>query len=166
MGEGWASPPTRDSRVSKYMRMNNKMSALLQGAGMTWPLKPEPGKAELPELELVHDCVLLKEEYERNKHAKVSDFPDRTGFECFINHVHLPFAGTNESLVACMAYAAALQHSLAYFAEGQRRFRVIVGIGARDCAIRFHWIRSGETWISDNLEGYKSEAILVLDVVE
>src|SRR5208282_4853177 len=90
-------------------RMNNKMSALLQRAGLRWPLVACAIPAQLPTLEILEDCVLLKEHWEPNKHVKITDCFDRTGFECFVNHVHLPFAGTNESLVSCLKHAATLQ---------------------------------------------------------
>lgn len=144
--------------------MNGKMSQLLRSKGIVWPLTAELRGREIPKLRFVHDCLLLEEEYERNRHARISDFPDRTGFECFINHVHLPFAGTRESLARCLEYAAALQHAVASVAKGGHRVRVVVGIGDCDCVVRFHLIRPGETWLSENLEDYESEAMLVFDV--
>jgi hypothetical protein len=146
-------------------RMNNKMSALLQRAGLRWPLVACAIPAQLPTLEILEDCVLLKEHWEPNKHVKITDCFDRTGFECFVNHVHLPFAGTNESLVSCLKHAATLQEALMPLTP-DRQFRVIVGLREddRDCTVRFHQIRPGEDWIAEDLEGYKSEAILVFDV--
>jgi hypothetical protein len=145
------------------MKMNDKMSALLQRADLHWPLGAKATTGEPPILEFVQGCVLLKTEYELNKHVKLAEFPDKTGLECFINHVHFRFTGTNESLTSCLEYAAALQAVLASAAQ-DRRFRVIVGINDNDCVVRFHQIRPGESWISEDLEGYKSEAVLVYDV--
>jgi hypothetical protein len=46
-----------------------------------------------------------------------------------------------------------------------RQFRVIVALPEDDdCTVRFHQIRPGENWSAEDLEGYKSEAILVFDV--
>ncbi len=151
------------------MKMNRKMSSLLQKGAVRWPTPLTAIPSELPRLEIVHDCALLASEYERNKHVKVADFPDKTGFENFINHVHLPFAGTNDSLISCLEYAATLQAALMPLTH-ERQFRVIVSLSddapsARfACTVRFHQIRPGESWISENLEGYESEAILVFDV--
>jgi hypothetical protein len=148
------------------MKTNRNMSALLQRAGLQWPLTTGATATRPLSLELVSDCVLLKSESERNKHLKVSDFPDRTGFECFVNHVHLPFTGSNESLTSCLRYAATVQEALIPFTR-DRHFRVIVTLpDDDDCTVRFHQIRPGENWITEELEGYKSEAILVFDVPE
>ena len=152
--------------------MNDKMSALLQGAGLKWPVEPRTirDQHQLPALEIFEDCVLLKSQWEPNKnHLRIKDCPDKTGFECFINHLHLSFNGTKESLISCLGYVATLQEALSPLARG-RQFRVIVSFSDNDafpesgCTVRFHQIRSGETWIAEDLEGYKSDAILVLDV--
>lgn len=91
--------------------MNSKMSALLNRTGLRWPVSASV--EDFPELEAAHGCVLLKSQWQPNKqHVKIEDFPDKTGFECFINHVHFPFAGTKESLMSLLAYGAALTRSL------------------------------------------------------
>jgi len=148
------------------MKMNNKMSALLQRAGLHWPLVDRAAPEQLPTLEVFEDCVLLKSEWEPNKqHVKIADFSDETDFECFINHVHLPFTGTKESLLSCLEYAATLQVALMPLTR-DRQFRVIVSLSEddHDCTARFHQIRLGEDSVPEDLEGYKSEAILVFDV--
>ena len=145
--------------------MNGKMSALLQRAGLRWPVAAHVVPVQLPTLEMFEDCVLLKSEWERNRHVKITNLPDKTGFECFINHIHLPFAGTNESLISCLDYAATLQEALMPVTQ-DRQFRVIVSLSEDDraCSVRFLQIRPGENSMSEDLEGYKSEAILVFDV--
>src|ERR1700730_404830 len=146
--------------------MNDKMSALLQRAALSLPLVAPSIPGSLPTLELFDDCVLLKDQWEPNKHVTIESCFDKTGFECFINHVHLPFDGTNENLNSCLEYAAELKEALTPLTPG-RQFRVIVALSednASGCTVRFHQIRSGENWIDDDLQGYKSEAISVFDV--
>jgi hypothetical protein len=129
------------------MMMNSHMSALLQKAAIQWPIVAEPIQQESLKLEVVHGCTVIKGEFDRNKHVKIAEFPDKTGFECFINHVHLPFAGTRESLISCLQYATALHKALAPFAQ-DRQFRIIVAISDDGCSVRFHEIRPGENWLS------------------
>jgi hypothetical protein len=150
--------------------MNGKMSILLRRAGLDWPLAAHTALGQPPALEIFEDCVLLKDQWELNKqHVKITDLPDKTGFECFINHVHLPFNGTSEALIPCLEYAATVQEALVPLTE-HRRFRVIVSLSKDEafpksaCSVRFHQIRPGEDFVSEDLEGYKSEAILVFDV--
>jgi hypothetical protein len=145
-------------------RMNRRMSALLQNAGVFWPIMV-PSLAEVPAMDIVDDCVLLRSQWETNRHLKVKDFHDKTGFECFINHVQPTFTGTSESLISCLEYATMVRQTLMPMME-VRRFRVIVSLSEddSDCTIRFHQIRSGETFMAQDLEGYKCEAIMVFDI--
>lgn len=149
--------------------MNGRMSDLLQRTGLRWPVA-RAITGQLPTLDIFEDCVLLKDQWEPNKtHVKIADCFGKTGFECFINHVHLPFDGTNESLVSCLEYTATLQEALRPLAP-DRQFRVIVSLSEDDefpesaCTVRFHQVRLGEDWIAADIEGYESEAILVFDV--
>ena len=153
------------------MKMNHQMSALLERFGLNWPLPDEITKEDLPSLVLAEDCVLLKRDFEGNRHVKVTDFPDKTGFEHFVNHVHFPFTQTKESLLSSLGYAESLRKSLLPLAE-DRRLRVVLSISQDDrspkfaCTVSFYTIRRGEILITDDLEEYKSEAILVFDVPE
>ena len=148
--------------------MNDKMADLLQRAGLQ-PLVVHAIPGQLPALEIFEDSVLLKGQWDPNKHVKPADCFDKTGFECFINHVHLPFDGTNETLAPCLEYAATLQEALTPHTQ-ERQFRVIVSLSEDEafpesaCTVRFHQIRPGEHSIAEDLERYKSEAILVFDV--
>jgi hypothetical protein len=146
------------------MKMNQRMSALLRQADIPVPFVDDPAlrTLSLPAFSVVGESVLLKNQYEPNRHVSPADFPDKTGYESFINHVHRPFHGTAASLKSCLSYAIALQKGLTKVAEN-RRFQVIVSVDGRECTIRFHQLRQGETWIAEDLEGYAEEAILLLE---
>src|SRR5260370_27877134 len=139
------------------------MSSLLKGSGISMPLDESLGAESMtvPVFENVDGSVLLKRELEGDHHVKTTDFPDRTGYECFVNHVHLPFSSTRESLLSCLRYAITLKSVLSQL-QPRRQFQIIVSIGEGGCTVRFHEDRSGESWVADNLEGYP-EAVLVLE---
>jgi hypothetical protein len=145
------------------MKMNQRMSALLRQADIPVPFVEETAlrTPPMPALSQVGEFVLLKNQYEANKHVRPADFPDKTGYECFINHVHLPFDGTSASLKSCLSYAIALQKGLSRIAEN-RSLQVIVAAEDHGCTVRFHQLRKGEVWIEEDLEGYADDAILVL----
>src|ERR1700682_1112169 len=145
------------------MKMNQRMSALLRQADIPVPFVEETAlrTPPMPALSQVGEFVLLKNQYEANKHVRPADFPDKTGFECFINHVHHPLDGTDASLKACLSYAISLQKGLARIAKN-RSFQVIVSVDDHECTIRFHQLRQGESWLAEDLEGYTDEAVLVL----
>jgi hypothetical protein len=145
------------------MKMNQRMSALLRQADISVPFVDDPALRTLsiPAFSLVDEFVLLKNQYEANRHVSPADFPDKTGYECFINHVHRPFDGTGASLKSCLSYAIALQKGLARIAKN-RSFQVIVSVDDHECTVRFHQLRQGESWVAEDLEGYTEEAVLLL----
>jgi len=145
--------------------MNTGMSELLNEAKIKTPFSGlEPSdklKLTMPNLIALNDSVLMRDQYESSSHLKPSEFQDLTGYECLLNHVHLPYDGSRESLISCLCYATALQERLSGFEQG-RQFLVIVTFSADGCVVRFHQRRPNETWLTDDLEGYREEAVLVL----
>ena len=100
-------------------------------------------------------CVLLASEVRTSTVARDANLDD-TGYECFINHLHV------KSLAEALAFAQQLKSALtARFTEG---FVVIVSFDGREATVRFHKNRVGQTWLSSNLEGYAEEGIAVLDL--
>jgi hypothetical protein len=145
------------------MQMNAKMSDLMRRLKITYasdgwisPLGSRPF-----DFATIDGSVLLKSEYDGSRHITLSQFPDRTGYEAFVNHFHLPFDGTRESLLLCLASANSIQEGLARLADA-RRFQVVVSV-SDDCTVRFYEIRPGENWLADEIESYAEEAILVLE---
>jgi hypothetical protein len=110
---------------------------------------------------IVDDCVLLKTEAKRNKHLDLSDFPDRTGFEASVNHIHLPFDGSAKSLQSSLSFATELRDALSVF-DPTRRFAVILSVSPQGSVVRFHQIRPREQWLNDDLDSYQDESVLVL----
>jgi hypothetical protein len=144
------------------MQMNAKMAELMRrlniaSASDEWisPLNSRP-----LDLTIVDGSVFLKSTYDDSRHITRSQFPDRTGQEAFVNHFHLPFDGTRESLLLCLASANSIKRGLARLA-GTRCFQVVVSV-SDDCTVRFYEIRPGENWLAEDIESYAEEAILVL----
>lgn len=142
--------------------MNTKMSERLRLADIPVPFGDSVRSKALapPVFAVVDGSVLLKQEYERARDVKLTDFSDRTGLECFVNHLHLPFSGTKESLLSCLGYAIVLQRVLTGLED--RKFQVVVSIIEGECTVRFHELRPNESWIAKDLDGYASESILLL----
>jgi hypothetical protein len=61
-----------------------------------------------------------------------------------------------------IAFALATESQLSSTSPG-KPFKVIVAATAHGCGVRFHLMRPGEEWLASDLDGYKDEAILVLE---
>jgi hypothetical protein len=142
-------------------RMNRRMSQLLGRFNISLSTLASSSSAAKKEFITVGESLLLKKEFEQAKGVNANNFPDRTGFECFVNHVHLAFDGTQQSLQSCLEYAMALRNQLAKIGK-DRQFMVILTLSDDDCVVRFHELRKSERWLADDLETYREEAVLAL----
>jgi hypothetical protein len=108
-------------------------------------------------------CVFFAQLAKRASSASGSDFPDLTGYECFVNHVHIDdyVEDADERTLALVGVAFA-RRVCELLSARSGDFNVIVGTDELSCSVRFHQVRAGEAWLSNDLESYKEEAIAVL----
>jgi len=84
------------------------------------------------------------------------DFPDRTKYECFVNHIHIEDYLQNgglpplEMLGRGMALGRELKAQLLAH-EGNKHFRIIIAYQGASCTVRFHTIRPDEEWSTNTL---------------
>jgi len=99
------------------------------------------------------------------------DFPDRTAYECFVNHVHLEDYLENgglpplQLLGRAIAFARELLQRLSRL-YGVKEFRVIVASDGHTATVRFHTIRPDEQWVSKGVEGFREEVFAILETKE
>lgn len=114
-------------------------------------------------------CVFLSSLKKRTPVKRI-DFPDCTGYECFVNHIHVEDYLENgglpplEMLGRGLALAQELKARLAKL-HGARHFRVIVTFDGSTCTVRFHTVRLDEEWADKSLNGSR-EAIAVFETQE
>ena len=139
------------------------MQKLLLEMEITLPVSTAEASVPNPSLMEHDDSIFLADEYRRSSSVSISDFPDRTGLECFVNHVHLPFERNRRSLVRALAYVERLRKNLADYAKS-RSFQIIMSVSGSDCVVRFHQCRFGEIWLATDLDKYLEESILTVSV--
>ena len=134
---------------------------------VTEPTRPlVSGLAGLLREQLIEEngCWFLASLRDGARTASLASFPDRTGFECFVNHIHIgdvvQISNVVESFRHALGWAEALRKKL----ERHGEFNIIVSCDDTDCSVRFHRIRPGETWLTDDLESYTAESVLVIPV--
>ena len=117
------------------------------------------------------DCVFLTR---LKKQAQVQrlDFPDRTAYECFVNHVHVEDYLENgglpvlELLGRGIALAREISARLSHL-HGTKCFRIIITTdGSLSCTVRFHLVRPDEDWARKSSNGFKEEAVAIMETQE
>lgn len=108
------------------------------------------------------------------------NFPDLTGWECFVNSFHLEdevsvgvvLSEDGEPSISEADQVVLLRHGVAFALEVCRLagdlevpmpVRCIVATNSTNGTFRFHRIRAGEDWAQADLDAYKLEKVVVVD---
>jgi hypothetical protein len=108
-------------------------------------------------------CVFLDILYEGRGNATASHFPDETGYECYINHIHLDAHTTNCGLLAAIALMYAIDHKWRESDFGGNALQHIISADQEapdECVYRCHVIRPNQTWLATNLDTYSQLLLL------
>lgn len=109
-------------------------------------------------------CYFLRRYLEVGTNVKLSDFPDKTGYECFINSVNV-----DDFVEDCY-----LEQGICFvrnvFAQWNdmnvdNKLIAILSMDEFGLKVKFHIHRFGEDWLTDELEDYE-ESLMVVDSCE
>ncbi|WP_431685546.1 hypothetical protein [Hahella sp. NBU794] len=140
------------------MKLNKRMRALFDGLGEA-RINPPQTLDDIVAKRFVetNDGVLLAYFAKRRSNTSPGYFPDKTGFECFVNSFHIDDYVDKDFLAYSLFVVSSLKADIERY-----NLKTIVGIDDDGGTVRFHVDRVGEEWLSDDIEGY-SEALLVLE---
>src|SRR5690554_2407495 len=103
-------------------------------------------------------CVFLKELANRQTNVNLDDFIDKTGYECFINSLHIDdYVESN-----FLSYALVFVFELFERWKKNKNLQAIISVDEFGAVVKLHKDRVGESWIGGNIEDYE-EAILAID---
>ena len=157
------------SRFSNLSRTNAAMRAYLRRVDeRDVPLLPPALEAVLaPGLTLDGDALVLAIAREK-VHPPPESFPDLTGYEAFVNHVHIDDhldGGLASDSSALLTHGLAFTRRLeALLSREARPTELVLSVDEMSASVRFYTWRPDQPYLADDLEGYRDEAILVIDV--
>ena len=108
----------------------------------------------------VDGCYFLKALYKKAK-ATQQDFPDKTGYECFVNGFHIEDYVAGNYLREAFLFAKEMFAGWAKL-NNKLCLTCIVGQTESGAKIRFHVKRKGECWLNESELDEFDEAICVL----
>lgn len=104
-------------------------------------------------------CKFLKYFEEMKTNVDLSHFADRTGYECFINSIHIDDFVDSNWLGGALRFARQLLDCW-LVASHSEVLQVIVACNEMGVTVKAHVIRAGESWLSDDLEEYEDAVLL------
>jgi len=141
--------------------MNAKMKKAL--VGTVWEGEKIPEKL-LDMLclgfSIENECVFLASLATKRRNVNKDDFPDKTGWECFVNSIHIDDYCSSAYILNSLIFLDDLFKKWRERREGV--LQAIVSSDEFGANVKFHLLRDGESWVDHDLEKYE-DPILVLD---
>ncbi len=118
-------------------------------------------------MRVVDDCLVVgKSDAAPRLDSVRAAVMDKTGYECFVNHIHLKEHGSSAAVLGhAVAFCKRVSAEAVSIAPN-RSVRFIISKNGKDWTVHFHTLRPDESYVSPDLEGYAEEAVLVLDSTE
>jgi hypothetical protein len=107
---------------------------------------------------VVDGCFLLTALADVTTNATEDSFPDKTGYECFINHIHIEDHVTENFFAESVVFTSALLRKW-NDTNCEGHLVVIAALGIDEGTIRCHLKRSNESWLANDLDRFE-QAIL------
>ncbi|ALQ09848.1 hypothetical protein D172_017010 [Pseudoalteromonas sp. Bsw20308] len=107
------------------------------------------------------ECFFLKDCVEINTNITSQDFSDKTGYECFINSINVDDYVKNSFLEQGILFVREV-FNLFRQLDVNKTLNCIMSLDEFGLKVKFHTIRTGESWLSDDLEEFE-ESILIID---
>lgn len=151
------------------VRVNGKMETLLRSI-RTLPgtLPAKLAKIGNGRLMFADGCIFAQVLYQHRGNATLEAFPDETGYECFVNHIHLDDYA--DDIVEQLRLALTLMRRIKINWRGSKYSKLpaefIVSANETCCVLRFHVLRAGQNYLDADLDKYKSDAVLVSSLSE
>lgn len=109
----------------------------------------------------VDKCYFISSQYKNNTNVTLKNFQDKTGYECFINSIHIDDFVQSNHLVNSLIFVNSLFEKWNLRKE-KTKIKAIIIADNMGVLVKIHTIRDGESWIDENIEEYE-EAILTAD---
>lgn len=143
------------------LRSNKKMSDALDSMNRDIKVLPPELLSLISQGFCKRDgCTLLAALANKGTNAALNDFPDKTGYECFINSLHVDDYVKNNYLSYACLFVEELLNAWRKFNENENA-TVIVSSDEFGVVVKFHVSRNGESWVGEDLERYEEPIFIV-----
>jgi hypothetical protein len=143
------------------IRMNGRFVELLRSCRDA--IKKEPLEAELARIAdagivSTDQGFVLREFADVETNATRENFPDATGYECFINHLHIEdYIGKPSATQSILLAICVLAKWIDQGHAGQ--LIAIISSDEESVIVRFHHKRPNESWLAADLNGYEGAVL-------
>lgn len=141
------------------MDMNKAMKLLLSETRLKSTLIKPLEQLANDGFEVRDGCYLFRNLL-KSTNATRSSFEDCTGYEAFVNSLHVEDYDSTAPVTQAILFVIAVFHNW----NSRKEYPTLVAILSADefsVVVKFHVRRTGERWLSDNIEGYEDPVMSV-----
>lgn len=91
--------------------------------------------------------------------VNIDSFEDRTGYECFINSIHVDDFVEEQWLGTALQFIIRLLDSWSRVPRTET-LQIVLTSNELGATVKAHILRHGESWVSDDLEGYENPVLM------
>lgn len=142
------------------LRCNSEMSKALSSLASLGSLSSDLSSIAEQGFYQKDGCTFLKFFENMITNVSLSSFVDRTGYECFINSIHVDDYAENDWLGNALQFSRRLLECWSGTSRSDS-LEVILSYSEFGATVKAHVTRTGESWLSDDLDKY-NEPILVV----
>ncbi len=157
-----------------HISMNRRMSELLSSENIDFeqdlPLTVK-GLLDLLEAGIHQHGDIYSISSREPTHEDIKRAFDETGYEASENHIHMEdYVGRGGNPIELVKVGLAYSQKIAEILKKQFPtipFQISLSYHTGkypSCVVRFHKQRPDEHWLTEDLEGYKEEAVLAIDI--
>lgn len=142
------------------MKSNATMRRLLKDVTLVPTLQPALNVIVERGFTIREECYFLAALLHANTNVTRASFPDCTGYECFVNSVHVE--DYEENLPLCQAIQF-VRHVFAAWNAANQTITLVAIVSADELSVvvKFHVNRQPELWLSKNIEGFEDAVISI-----
>lgn len=142
------------------MRSNLSMRMLLEHVGILPVLHQSLYAIATSGFVTRDGCYLISSLLNLAKSAERDNFHDCTGYECFVNSVHVEDYTSNAPLPQALQFVD--QVFICWRATNKdSELAAIISVDEYSVVVKFHVSREGEHWLSENTDGYEDPVLLI-----
>lgn len=142
------------------MKMNALMASMSAAAPLATPLAPSLQRIAKHGFIRTDGCCLIADLLPESTNVTRFSFPDRTGYECFINTIHIEDYDDKSPLSQAFKFVMCV-FDIWRQSDADQTLVAIVSVDELSVVVRFHVKRPGEHWVGQNLEAYEDPIMLI-----
>jgi hypothetical protein len=148
------------------MRANEPMKRMLQAInGVSVGIPDSLRWVESGIIITAEKCFFVDTHY-MAPHSPRELFHDEAAYECFVNHVHLDdhIEGSHGQLALALALGRRVKDMWVTSDYRDLPVEFVISLDETSCVFRFHVIRCGQEYLSEELDDYKHDLVLASGV--